>query len=191
VPRVPNISEDHGLFPSNPYSASKAAADTICQAYGKTYKVPVTILRPSTLYGPYQSQTQFIPTVILQTLTSPIIKLGSLNATRDFCYVKDVAAAFLLAGATEKSRGEVFNISSGISVRLSEVVDKILEITKRHVLIETKLLPRPEDSTCMFVINSSKARNILGWSPKCDLDFGLRDTIDFFCSQGVLGKQRG
>lgn len=183
VSKVKIITEDHTLAPSNPYSASKAAADMICQAYNKTYDIPITILRPSTLYGLRQRRTQFIPTVILQCLSSDTLEIGSLDAYRDFCYVKDAASAFVLAGATAEAKGQVFNISGGLSINVADIVRKISEILRKEVkIIAKKNFYRPCEITSPFVIDSSKAKKILGWVPRYDIDSGLKETVEYFRS---------
>lgn len=185
VPRAAKITENHTMAPSNPYSASKAAADVICQAYNKTYDIPVTILRSSTLYGPRQRTTQFIPSVILQCLSSDTIRLGSLDPYRDFCYVKDVAASFVLAGATAKAKGQVFNISTGVPMKVADIVTKVSKILGKDVKIKArKAFYRPEEMMNPFIIDSTKARKILGWTPYHDIDSGLKETIEWFMSSG-------
>lgn len=180
IPQKEKVTEDYPIAPSDPYSTSKAAADLICQTYIKTYNLPITILRPSTLYGPRQQMTQFIPKVISQGLSSQILELGSLNAYRDFCYVKDVAKAFILAGATPEAASQVFNISTGVSISLIDIVEKISKLLGKKLEIKTKNHHRPYEITLPFVIDSSKARRVLKWKPHYDIDSGLKDTIEWF-----------
>lgn len=174
------VTEDSPITSSNPYSTSKAAADLICQAYIKTYNLPITILRTSTLYGPRQQRTQFIPNVISQSLSNRILELGSLNAYRDFCYVKDAAMAFMLAGASSEAVFEVFNISAGVSISLKEIVDKISTLLKKELCVKNKGDHRPGETLLPFVIDSSKAKRTLRWQPHYDLDSGLKETIEWF-----------
>lgn len=181
VPKMEIITENHPIAPSNPYSASKAAADIICQTYIKTYNLPITILRLSTLYGPRQHITQFIPRVILQGLSGKVLELGSLNAYRDFCYVKDAAIAFALAGAAPEAVGHIFNISTGKSINIADIVGKISKLLERKLEIRTKKDHyRPHEITVPFIIDSSNAKRVLGWLPRYNIDLGLRETIEWF-----------
>ena len=180
-PKENVITEDHALNPSNPYSASKAAADMICQAYIKTYDMPITILRPSSLYGPRQRKTQFIPTVILQCLSRNILHLGPLDVYRDFCYVKDVAFAFALAGAINESKGQTFNITTEQPTNIADIVHKISMLLDKDVkIVKKKEFHRPKVAFHPFIISSLKAKEILRWVPRYDLDSGLKETIKWF-----------
>jgi nucleoside-diphosphate-sugar epimerase len=185
IPKAKKMTEDHMISPSDPYSTSKAAADLICQAYIKTYELPITILRSSTLYGPRQPITQFIPRVILQGLSGQVLKLGSLSSYRDFCYVKDVATAFILAGATPEAVCQVFNISTEMSINLVDVVEKILKLLGQKSEIKTIDHHRPYEITFPFTIDSSKLRKVLKWMPQYDIDSGLKETIEWFKSTQI------
>jgi nucleoside-diphosphate-sugar epimerase len=184
IPQMEIITENHPFAPSNPYSASKAAADIICQTYIKTYNLPITILRPSTLYGPRQRITQLIPRVILQGLLGKALKLGSLNAYRDFCYVNDAAIAFALAGANPEAVGQIFNISTGRSMKIADVIERISKLLGKKLEIRTKKDHyRPHEITVPFMIDSANAKRVLRWLPHYNIDLGLKETIEWFRSQ--------
>jgi len=183
VPMCERVTEDHPFVPSNPYSASKAAAEVLCQAYNKTYGIPTTVLRPSTLYGPRQRTTQFISSVISQCLTSDTIRLGSLNAYRDFSYVKDVVSALVLAGATAKAVNQIFNIAPGTPTRIADVVTIVSEILHKEIKIKLKVgFHRPSEENKPFIIDSSRANKVLGWKARYTLTAGLKETIEWFAS---------
>ena len=80
------ITEKHNVSGQSPYAASKIAADQLAISYQKSFKLPVTILRPFNTFGPRQSARAIIPTIITQILHSNVIKLGSLSPTRDFIF---------------------------------------------------------------------------------------------------------
>lgn len=182
-PKFERVTEDHPFAPSNPYSASKAAAEVICQAYSKTYGIPTTVLRPSTLYGPRQRATQFVPSVILQCLASDTIRLGSLDACRDFSYVKDVVSALVLAGATTKAVNQIFNIASGTPTRIADVVAIVSEILQKEIKVEMNVkFRRPTEVYKPFTVDSSRAHEVLGWKARYSLTAGLKETIKWFAS---------
>ena len=91
------IDERHPLQGQSPYSASKIGADKMAEAYHRSFRLPVTTLRPFNTYGPRQSARAVIPTIITQALTGPVIRLGSLTPVRDLTYVEDTVRAFLAA----------------------------------------------------------------------------------------------
>jgi len=184
VPMFERVTEDHPFAPSNPYSASKAAAEVLCQAYSKTYGIPTTILRPSTLYGPRQRTTQFIPSVISQCLASDTIRLGSLDVYRDFSYVKDVVSALVLTGATTKAVNQIFNIASGTPTKIADVVTIVSQILQKNIKIEMNAgFHRPAEESKPFIIDSSKAHKALGWKAQYTLTAGLKETIKWFASK--------
>lgn len=174
------ITEDCPLTSIDPYSTSKVASELICQSFAKTYGLPVTILRVSSMYGPRQKKLQFIPKVISQSLSSSVLELGSLNAYRDFSYVRDVASAFLLAGAVPEASSQVFNIASGVPLKIVEIVEKILKILGKKLDIKSNGYQRPGEVVFPFFIDSSKAKNVLNWEPCYDIDEGLKETIEWF-----------
>jgi nucleoside-diphosphate-sugar epimerase len=186
IPQKEKLTEDYPIAPLDPYSTSKAAADLICQTYIRTYNLPITILRVSTLYGPRQQVTQFIPKVISQGASSQILTLGSLNAYRDFCYVKDVAEAFMLAGAASKDSYQVFNISTGVSTCLIDIVEKISKFLGKRLEIKSNGNHRSNEITSPFVIDYSKARYVLKWKPHYDIDSGLKETVEWFKNKAIV-----
>ena len=91
------ITEDHPLVAQSPYAASKIGADQMALSFWRSFSLPVTILRPFNTYGPRQSNRAVIPQIITQIANkNPKIKLGSLNPTRYFNFVKDTCSALSL-----------------------------------------------------------------------------------------------
>ena len=95
TPQFVPITENHPIIGQSPYSASKIAADQIALSYEKSFKLPITILRPFNTYGPRQSARAVIPTIIVQLLKEKNLKLGSLFPTRDFTYIEDTVDGFV------------------------------------------------------------------------------------------------
>ena len=100
--RVVPIPETHPLQAQSPYSASKIGADKLVESYHLSFGLPVVTLRPFNAYGPRQSARAVIPTIISQIAAgNSVIKLGSLDPTRDFTFVKDTARAFAAVGTAD------------------------------------------------------------------------------------------
>ena len=127
------FTEDRILRPSNPYSASKAAADLLCLSYLRTFDLPVTVSRCSNNYGPFQSNENLIPVLIAKALKNePLPLYGNGENVRDWLYVRDHCEAILRI--LEEGRiGEIYNIGADND-------QKNLNIAK----IILKLLDRPE-----------------------------------------------
>ena len=175
------IPETHPLQPQSPYSASKIATDHIALSYYYAFNLPVSVVRPFNTFGPRQSARAVIPTVIAQALTGSEIKLGTTATTRDFTFVADTVRAFLLAGASPASVGDVVNIGTGREISIADTVTLIasqLGCSARVVRDPGRL--RPETSeVSRLCADISKARRLLGYEPEVALEEGIRRTADW------------
>jgi dTDP-glucose 4,6-dehydratase len=182
------IDENHPRQGQSPYSASKIAADALCESFYCSYETPVTIVRPFNTYGPRQSARAVIPTIISQALTQDVVKLGALHPTRDLTFVTDTAEGFIKAAECEEAVGQEFNLGVGETISIGDLAQKILELIGRDVRIaadEQRL--RPEKSEVLQLLsNHAKAKRILGWEPQVGLEEGLRQTIDWVAAHLAL-----
>jgi dTDP-glucose 4,6-dehydratase len=176
--KVP-IDESHPLQGQSPYSASKIGADKLVESFYRTYKLSTVTVRPFNTYGPRQSARAVIPTIITQALTQSSVRLGCLDARRDFTYVDDSVEGFLKAASTPGVEGQTFNLGTGCEVNIGELAETIIEIVKRPVeIMVDPLRLRPEKSEVMRLISdNSHARQRLGWQPEVSLEEGLKQTI--------------
>ena len=181
------ISEIHPLNGQSPYSASKIAADQIAYSFFSSFNCPVSICRPFNTYGPRQSLRAVIPTIITQLINGvKKIKLGNVNATRDFNFVTDTISGFVAIMLSEKSIGEVFNIGSNYEITISKVFEIISEKMNLNAEIEfDQERIRPEKSEVQRLwADNSKAINFLDWAPEYNqifgLEKGLQETINWF-----------
>ncbi len=108
------IRETHALQGQSPYSASKIAADKLCEAYHCSFALPVVTLRPFNTYGPRQSTRAVLPTLLVQLLTGKKeVELGRLDPSRDLTFVADAVEGFVRAGEVEGIDGEVIHSRNG------------------------------------------------------------------------------
>ena len=175
------IDERHPKQPQSPYSASKIAADAIALSFYYSFNLPVAIVRPFNTYGPRQSDRAVIPTLISQALVKEKILMGSTTPTRDFNFVSDTVEGFIRIAESEKSIGEEINIGSGYEISIGDLAEKIISLVgKRAKLVKDKKRARPKKSEVeRLLADNSKARKLLGWSPRVNLDTGLRKTIEW------------
>jgi nucleoside-diphosphate-sugar epimerase len=175
------IDEEHPLQGQSPYSASKIGADKIAESFYRSFDLPVAIIRPFNTYGPRQSARAVIPTIITQALTKEKIFLGSLQPTRDYTYVKDVAEAFTKVAESPKSAGEVINIGSNFEISIGDLANKIFSLAGKNAEIVTDpTRVRPQDSEVERLwCDNTKAKKILKWAPTTSLDEGLKRTIEW------------
>lgn len=176
-----SFKENDQPKPSNPYSASKAAADMFVIAYHKTYGLNVTITRCTNNYGPYQLPEKLVPKTIIRALKNlPIPIYGSGENVRDWIYVKDHCEAIEFALRKGKA-GEIFNISAENEISNSDIVTKILGLLDKPESLVAHVEDRPGHDK-RYSLDSSKIRSKLCWKPKFSFEKGLKETVDWYAS---------
>lgn len=173
------FTETTSLHTSSPYSALKASADLLVQAYYRTYKLPVTISRCSNNYGPYHFPEKLIPLMIANALNDKKLPVyGKGENVRDWLYVEDHCSAIDLIIRKGKI-GEVYNIGGHNERTNLEVVKTIIkELGKSEDLIEF-VTDRPGHDR-RYAIDPTKIHNELGWLPATKFDDGIKKTIDWY-----------
>ena len=182
------IDEEHPLVGQSPYSASKIAADQVVISYARSFGVPAVIVRPFNTFGPRQSMRAVIPTIIVQALWSDRIRLGALETTRDFTFVRDTASGLISAAEASGIEGGVFNLGCGEDISIRDLATVIEELVGRELPIEQEdVRKRPAASEVERLLsNPAKARAAFGWDPAHSLREGLSFTIDWIRSRGAL-----
>ena len=146
------IDEEHKLQAQSPYAASKISADFLLESFVKSFNLPAVILRPFNTYGPRQSERAVISSIIRQVLDNNVkaIKVGNLEAKRDFNYVKDTVDAFIsLAEASHKKIvfGNAYNTGTGQAISINQTLKKIIKITGTNKkVVQEKKRFRPTKS---------------------------------------------
>lgn len=190
------VNEDESPFvetsptkPSSPYSASKASADNLVQAWGKTYGMPVLITRSSNNYGPWQYMEKLIPVVIGCILKrEPIPIYGAGNQQRNWLHVDDHVKA-LYQVLTMGQIGEVYNIGSDDELKnidlVSSVCKKAALLLKRDETEVLKLITHVADRQghdFRYALSSEKIKQDLGWMPEISFQDGLSLTVEWYIS---------
>lgn len=171
--------EDDKLDPSSPYSASKASAEMLMQAYVKTYSVEALGVRCSNNYGYYQNREKLIPAFIEKLMTGKKVPVyGSGKNIREWIHVSDSVAG--IKKVLDKGKvGEFYNISSQDFRTNLEVTRKIIDFFEG----DESCIEYVEDRLghdFRYAIDSSKIRNELGWQPLIDFESGLNQTIKWY-----------
>jgi dTDP-glucose 4,6-dehydratase len=192
------FTETTPIAPRSPYSASKASADMIIQAYKETYSFPVNITRCSNNYGPYQFPEKLIPLIIKNILEGKDLPVyGDGKNVRDWIYVKDHCKAIDLV--LEKGKiGEIYNIGGSTEKQNIEIVkiliDTIKDLIKKNpkyqsVLktdlsnISYDLIQYVEDRKGhdkRYAVDPTKIKNELGWYSETNFEEGIVKTIKWY-----------
>lgn len=171
--------EDTPIHTSSPYSASKAGADLLVQAYHRTFGLPVSITRCSNNYGPYHFPEKLIPLMISRALADqPLPVYGTGENIRDWLYVDDHCAAIDLV--MRKGRvGEVYNIGGHNERTNLEVVRTILRALGKPESLIHFVKDRPGHDM-RYAIDPTKIHTELGWLPTTSFDEGIQKTISWY-----------
>ena len=173
------FTEETPIHTSSPYSASKASADLLVQAYYRTFKIPITISRCSNNYGPYHFPEKLIPLMIANALNDKQLPVyGKGENVRDWLYVEDHCRAIDMIIHNGRV-GEVYNIGGHNERTNLEVVKTIIkELGKSEDLIKY-VTDRPGHDM-RYAIDPTKIKNELGWEPLTLFDEGIKKTIKWY-----------
>jgi len=173
------FTEKTPLHTSSPYSASKASADLLCNAYQRTYGLPITISRCSNNYGPYQFPEKLIPLMIANALADkPLPVYGEGLNVRDWLYVEDHCAAIDLI--LEKGRvGQVYNIGGHNEMRNIDIVKLILKALDKPESLITHVTDR-KGHDMRYAIDPTFIHTELGWLPETKFADGIQKTIQWY-----------
>jgi len=177
------IDEQHPFQGQSPYSATKIGADRLAESFHKSFDLPISIVRPFNTYGPRQSARAVIPTIITQLLSGAThIKLGSLEPTRDFNYVKDTAAGFIAIAKSDATIGQEINIATQREISIGALARELIrQINPKAELISDENRLRPRNSEVERLLGSNeKIRSLTNWLPIYSLEQGLKETIEWF-----------
>jgi UDP-glucose 4-epimerase len=175
------VSEDYSVNPITPYGISKHTIEHYLFTYRILYALPYIVLRYGNVYGPRQSskgEAGVFAIFCEQMLTGvrPVI-YGDGSKVRDYVYIDDVAQANVLA--LERGSGEIFNIADGVPTTDYEVFHLVRDALGVHGVEPEYVAKRPGEIDRIY-LDISKARRLLGWSPRVTLEEGAQRTTKFF-----------
>jgi nucleoside-diphosphate-sugar epimerase len=183
---VYRLSEAQPLRPVNTYAVSKTAADRLCYTFHLEHGLPVVIARIFNCYGPRETHPYVIPEIIAQFTRGNAVRLGNLQARRDFTYVHDTARALigvLLAGIQD---GDVVNVGSDVTFTIQWLATAIADQMgiKDPVIRSDPNRLRRHDIDC-FRCDNEKLRVLTGWRPQVDIVEGIRRTVEWYVANGA------
>ncbi|MFF2269670.1 SDR family NAD(P)-dependent oxidoreductase [Cellulosimicrobium cellulans] len=191
TPDTVPITVSHPLRGQSPYSATKIAADKLCESYALSFETPVTVLRPFNTFGPRQSTRAVIPTILNQLLAgAEEVHLGALSPRRDFTYVADTVDGFVRAAGTALDPGTVVQLGTGRTVSIEETFDLCTTVTGSQAkVVSEEQRMRPDGSEVEVLLSDpSQAAELLDWTPQTSLEEGLRRTAEWLSGRVDVEK---
>ncbi|MCX7653973.1 MAG: GDP-mannose 4,6-dehydratase [Fervidobacterium sp.] len=162
------------------YSVSKLASEHLCYAYYKEYKIPVVIIRPFNVYGPGQVGEGAIHKFVCRALRNETLEIhGDGDQIRSWCYIDDFVDGVLLSLEKEQAVGQAFNIGNPrgtVTVRMLARLIKEISGSRSDIVH----VPKTYVDVELRIPSIEKAKNLLGFEPKIDLEEGLKKTIDWY-----------
>lgn len=183
------VDENHPTDPIDIYGGTKLSGEILTKSFGKKYGIEYTIIRPSAAYGPTDANRRVTQILIENAILGKPLILHNKGLDRiDFTYVKDASHGFVLATLSEKAKNEIFNITRGEGRSIKEFVD-ILKDMFPDLKIEER--PPKEKRPKRGALNITKAKKLLGYEPKYNLEDGTREYVNFILDNGFLKKSKG
>jgi UDP-glucose 4-epimerase len=173
------------VTPTSPYAAAKWSSTAYCRLFRAIYKVPVATARVFMVYGPgQQDNTKLVPYTIQCLLKGEPPQISSGRRLVDWVYVEDVAEGFLRLALAPNAEGLTVDLGSGALIATSDLVAKICRIADNGVQPLIGALPdRPMEPSSVADIAAS--RRLIDWSPRVNLDDGLRRTFESYRRAGT------
>ncbi|MCS6850921.1 MAG: GDP-mannose 4,6-dehydratase [Gemmataceae bacterium] len=176
---VGTVREDAVPNPSTPYAASKAAADQLLHVYHKQFGFPVLWVRATNVYGAGQQLYKIIPRSIIYIKLGRTIELhGGGRAVKSYIHIRDVSLGE--KAILERGRvGQIYHLSPDAGVAVRDVVERICRLLGKTLPECTRDVAERPGQDAAYVIDSSRARQELGWSPTIPLEQGLAEVVDW------------
>jgi GDP-4-dehydro-6-deoxy-D-mannose reductase len=188
------VSEDTALRPGNIYAGTKIAQGMLGQIYARAYGLEIVVIRAFNHIGPGQTDTFVVPAFCKQVAEIEaagdcgVMKTGNLEAKRDFTDVRDIVKAYLLL-ADKGESGEVYNVGSGDSIAIADILEMIIKLSKAKITVEKDPKRMRPSDTPEIRADVSKLVKCTGWKPEITLDVTISDVLNQW--RGLSKKQKG
>ena len=174
-----SVREDAPYNPSTPYAVSRASCDMSLLSFKRAYDFPVVFTRAANVYGPGQQLYRIIPRTILYLRLGRKLQLhGGGRSLRSFIHIRDVAAGTWGAAVTG-SPGEIFHLSTQRLISIRELVEQICARLGAAFADHVDIVGDRLGKDAAYMLDSEKARRMLGWNSTIDLEAGIDETISW------------
>jgi len=178
-PRERPLRESDPLLPATPRGFAKAAAALLCGEAARAGR-PVVIVRPFSVYGPWESLERFVARAIRAALRGEELPLTAPGHRRDFVHVDDVVDGILAAARVPGVEGESFQLGTGVQWANEELVEQVAKAVGKPLRVRVGAWPSSPSDVGHWVADPAKSRARLGWSARHDLASGLAHTVAWF-----------
>ena len=165
-----DVLEDAECNPQGQYGIMKLAGEHIVKDYHRRGAFEYAIIRPSAVYGPLDVEDRVVAKFMLQAMRGQTLRVNGAQETLDFTYVEDAAAGIVAAATRIMARNNTYNITKSHSVSLLEAAERIVKMVGRGTI---ECQDRDLDFPSRGALNIDRARTILGYDPKIDVDEGF------------------
>jgi len=173
--------ETQKIDPVSPYSLSKALLSITAKFLNRTYSIPITVLRPFTFLGPYQTGNMFVPLLFKAIFKKkPFFDMSPGEQIREFNYSGDIADAYIKAITAKNIDGEIINIGRGNGITLSRIVEIILDVTESSIKINKGRIDYRDQEIMTIISDPSKAKRLLGWDVKYSIEESVKKTYEWY-----------
>ncbi|MFH0906923.1 MAG: NAD-dependent epimerase/dehydratase family protein [bacterium] len=179
--------EKHSTKPIDIYGGTKLSCEMLTEVYGKRFGIDYTIIRPSAVYGPTDSNRRVSQIFVEKALAGePLALYGGGKDKVDFTYITDAAHGFVLAALSDKGKNEIFNITAG----LGRSAEDFAQLLDQFIPDKVKTIVKPADMNRPIrgSLDITKAKNILNYEPKYQLEQGLKEYIEYINSTGLFKR---
>jgi len=179
--KIPFLEDDVLQKPVSPYAETKQKGEKLCQEYAKKYEIKMTILRFFTVYGP-KGRPDMAPYLFTKALMEDktITKFGDGSSSRDYTYIDDIIKG--IVKAVEKPFDlEIINLGNNKPVKLNDFIELVEKLTDKKMKI--KVRSRQIADVLRTFADISKAKKLLNWQPKTDLETGMKKFIEWYINQ--------
>lgn len=173
-------AEDEPPRPNSYYAVTKAAATGLCRQAARQTGAHIPTLRLYSVFGPYEDPRRLMPRLVAHGLQGRWPPLASPHVVRDFVYVEDVVDAYLRAARTPaQAPGAIYNIGTGVQTSLAALTEIAAQVLKIPAPPPWDTHPGHAWDTRVWIARAERARSILGWEPRHDVEKGLREMADW------------
>lgn len=179
--------EEHPTNPIDIYGGTKLACEILTKTYAERFGLEYTIIRPSAVYGPTDANCRVSQIFVENALSDqPLILYNGGKDKVDFTYATDVTHGFVLAALSPKAKNEIFNITAG----QGRSAEEFANILKQYIPALATVIKNEDDfkRPLRGSLDISKAKRLLGYKPKYDLEKGLREYVGYVKSCGLFEK---